>query len=385
MKILYLFNSTVFFRSHFLTLAQRVLKEGHEVIIVADDSEMKKELELEGFIFLQIRISRKGTNFFSELNTLIDIYKVIKFVKPDIMHAFTIKPVIYSGLLNKIFRHIRVPLSVSSITGLGSVSLLTSFRGKLVWKIFKSIYRFIFSLSTAKVIFENSDDFNLFAQLKIISTDQAYIINGAGVDTSKFFPVIPKKFNTLKVTLVARLLKDKGVTEYIEAGRIIKERGVNAHLQLVGSVDVNNISSMSSGEITLAHEQGFIHYLGQRNDIANIYQQSHVACLPSYREGLPKSLIEAAACGLAIITTNVPGCRQMIFNGTNGILVEPKNAKDIADKIEILANTPNLVFEMGANSRRKAVEIFDHSSIIQSFLNIYDDNNGKSHEKYNVS
>lgn len=381
MKILYLFNSSAFFRSHFLTLARRVLKEGHEVIIVAGDSEMKKELELEGFIFLPIRISRKGTNFLSELNTLIDIYKVMKLVKPDIMHAFTIKPVIYLGLLNKVFHSVRVPLSVSSITGLGSVSLLTSFRGKLVWKIFVSIYRFIFSLSTAKVIFENTDDLNFFVQSKITSTQRAYIVNGAGVDTSKYIPVSPKKFNTLKVTLVARLLKDKGVTEYIEAGRIIKERGVNAHLQLVGSIDVNNISSMSTGEITLAHEQGFIDYLGQRNDIANIYQQSHVACLPSYREGLPKSLIEAAACGLAIVTTNVPGCRQMIFKGKNGILVEPKNAKDIADKIEILSNDPNLVFEMGANSRRKAVELFDHTSIIQSFFKIYDDNNGKFYEK----
>ena len=371
LKVLYLVNSSVFFCSHFITLAQAVLEQGHEVFIAAGDNERQCELEQKGFQFISIRLSRKGKNVFSELSSLIDLYKVIRLVKPEIMHAFTIKPIIYSSLINKVLSSKQVPLNVASITGLGSASLATNFRGKLLWYFLRNIYKFVLSTPSTKVIFENNDDLNQFVQSDIVSSTQVFIVNGAGVDTSIFSPAMSKCLKTLKVVLVARLLKDKGIREYIEAGKLIKKRGVNAQLQLVGSIDDNNISSMSYLEVKRAHDQGYVDYLGQRNDISSIYKKSDVACLPSYREGLPKSLIEAAACGLAIITTNVPGCRQMIFNGENGILIEPKNAKSIANEIDKLSNNPELVYKMGLVSRKKAIELFDHTTINQSFFKIY--------------
>jgi len=176
---------------------------------------------------------------------------------------------------------------------------------------------------------------------------------------------------SLKVVLVARLLKDKGVQEYISAGKILHERGCNVILQLVGSVDKFNISSMYESDIRYADNQGYIEYLGQRSDISDIYKQADIACLPSYREGLSKSLIEAASSGLAIITTDVPGCRQMVSND-NGILVPAKDAHALADAIEYMIKHPDEMKLMGEKSRAMAVNKFDSKIIINEFFNIYD-------------
>ncbi|MEI8602899.1 glycosyltransferase [Shewanella sp. PP-Sp27a-2] len=240
------------------------------------------------------------------MKSLYSIYQVISNVQPDILHLFTIKPIIYGGLVNKLLRRGRVPLSVASITGLGSAYLSANLSGKFLWQLIKQAYKFVLSIPTMKIVFENSDDKQMFIDARIINERQAFLVNGAGVNISYFHPFVEKTSNLdLTVVLVARLLKDKGIREYIEAGKIIKEHGVEITLKLVGSIDNDNSSTMQEDDIVEAHNLGYIQYLGHRSDIANIYRQSQIACLPSYREGLPKSLIEAMACGLPIITTDV--------------------------------------------------------------------------------
>ncbi|NRB79281.1 MAG: glycosyltransferase family 4 protein [Saccharospirillaceae bacterium] len=370
MRILYLVNCSYFFNSHFIKLAEASLAEGHTVYIASGNDVKRTEFEEKGFIYLALPLSRGGTNIKDELNTIVQIYKVLKSVKPDLLHMLTVKPIIYGGLINRLFKSCRANKSIASITGLGSASLSTTLKGKLLWKIIVVVYKFVLSLVTTKVIFENEDDQSLFLKNKIISSDRAYLVNGAGIDTSVFVPGNTEN-QSLKVVLVARLLKDKGIQEYISAGEILQHRGCNVTLQLVGSVDKFNISSMNEADITYANNQGYVEYLGQRSDISYIYKKADIACLPSYREGLSKSLIEAASSGLAIITTNVPGCRQMVSND-NGILVPAKDAYALADAIEYMIKHPDEMKQMGAKSRVMAVNKFDSKIIINEFFKIYE-------------
>ncbi|MDP5145068.1 glycosyltransferase family 4 protein [Shewanella sp. ULN5] len=371
MKILYVVNSSAFFCSHFLELAKEIQKSGFEVTILAGDCIKKDYLISLGFKFTSFNLSRKGVNPFFELISVFSLFREMNKIKPDILHLFTIKPIVYCGLLTKLFRFNKNVRSVYSVTGLGSASLDSSLKGRFIWSLIQKAYRFVFSNSSVKVVFENSDDRKLFIHNSLTTKQQSYVVNGAGVDIKKFCPIATEMRSELRVVLVARLLKDKGVREYIEAGKLLNSLNKKITLQLVGGFDPGNPSAMTESEILKAHENGFIEYLGQRDDIHIVYQNADIACLPSYREGLPKSLIEAAACGLTILTTDVPGCRQMIFNGENGCLVKPYSGKSIADALIKLSDNPNELDRMGSVSREKAISLFSHSSIISSFKELY--------------
>lgn len=366
---MYLVNCSYFFNSHFLKLAEASLAKGHSVYIVSGNDVKKDEFEKKGFTYISIPLSRGGTNIINEFKTIFEIYKAIKLIKPNLLHMLTVKPIIYGGLVNKLFKSIRTEKTVASITGLGSASLSDSIKGKLLWKCIVSVYKFVLSLYSTSVIFENEDDRNLFLNNDIIPSNRSFLVNGAGVDVLEFSP---KNTNNkpLIVVLVARLLKDKGVQEYIEAGKKLKESKCNVKLQLVGSIDEFNISSMKQGDIEHANNCGYIEYLGQRSDVAEIYKNSDVACLPSYREGLSKSLIEASSCGLAIITTDVPGCRQIVSNN-NGILVPARNVKSLVSAIQYMVDNPEEMSVMGKRSREMAVNKFGYEVIINSFFDIY--------------
>lgn len=369
MKFLYIVNKSSFFCSHFYNLALEVSKRGHTVHVAAGDDESRLFLENNGFVYHNFTLSRSSVNPFRELLSIISLYNVIKKVSPDLMHMFTIKPIIYGGFINKLFFK-KTILAVTSVTGLGTASLNTSFTGRLIWLFIKKLYKFILSPSNVRVIFENSDDLNEFVSHQITPNDKTFIVNGAGVDTVSFSPV-PNKPSQFTVVLVARLLKDKGIREYIQAGEILKNSHPEFRLVLVGSIDAGNPSSMVEDEIIEAHNKGFVDYLGQRSDVANIYQNAHVACLPSYREGLPKSLIEAISCGLPVITTDVPGCRQMIHNGRTGIIVPPKNSSALADAILNILSNDKAFSIMCSESRNIALERYGHDVILDSFLKVY--------------
>lgn len=338
------------------------------MVIIAGDGDMEMELIKLGFEFHAVNLSRKGVNLLAEIKFILKLNRLIKLIKPDIIHSFTIKPIIYTGVVN-LFSNMKC-LNVASITGLGSASLSKRLKHKGLWFFLTKLYKLVFLKKNTVVIFENTDDLKLFSDLKIVNANSAHLVNGAGIDTTEFIPSLDK-VEPYKVTMVSRLLKDKGVLEFIEAGRILREKGTNVVMQLVGSTDFGNISSITKEELDSAVKRGDVEYLGQRDDIKFIYQKSHVACLPSYREGLPKSLIEAAACGLPIITTDVPGCRQMVFNSKNGWLVPAKNAMKLAEAIELILNSPGKLDEMGKQSRIAAVMLFDYEVVISSFHEIY--------------
>ena len=340
-------------------------------MVACGDSDSQHLIENEGLIFKCVKIDRKSKSITKEMYSLLNIYKLIKDFSPDIIHNFTIKPVIYTNLIFKLFfskSNIKV---VSSITGLGSSYLATSLLGKLTWVLIKSLYKFSLNHKESLVIFENPDDRDVFLQFDIVNGNMCKIVEGAGIDTKEFFPKLRIDNSKFVVTLVSRLLGDKGIREYIEAGKIISSLEFNdVQLNLVGDVDLNNISSLSLDEVNNADVNGYIKYLGRRSDICHIYQESNVACLPSYREGLPKSLIEAAACGLPIITTDVPGCRQMVVH-QNGILIPARDPKALADAILFMRSNQKSIEIMGEKSRLMALNHFDYSVILQRFEHIY--------------
>lgn len=368
MKAVYIVNSSYFFCSHFLELAKETQQRGYLVTVIAGDEEKKDLLKELNFDFICIPLTRKGINPLRELKTFFILDRIIRKIKPDIVHSFTVKPVIYAGLSNFIKRN--TTTYIASVTGMGSAFLSQKIKHKMLWFLLQYFYKVVFSSSNTKVIFENKDDSSFFIEHNIAPAKRVFLVNGAGVDIGLFTPN-GKKDKPFKVTMVCRLLKDKGVREYISAGKVLKGKGLSIQLQLVGSIDEGNISSLSAEELNDAISKKYIEYLGQRSDVASIYQQSHVACLPSYREGLPKSLIEAISCGLPIITTDVPGCRQMIFDNKNGILVEVKSSTALADAIESLYSEPQKLLSMGNVSREMAVMYFGTQQVIDSFHKIY--------------
>lgn len=370
MKFLYVVNCSSFLRSHFLHLAIAVKDKDHDVYIAAGNDEQKVYFESLGFNFIVLPLSRSGKNVFTELRAINSIRRTISTYKPDYVHMFTIKPVLYGGVVNKIFLKKAPEKAIFSVTGLGSVSISQHVKGQLLWKTLTLIYRFIFNADNVRVIFENCDDRNLFLESGIVNNKVSSIVNGAGVDMEEFSPS-SREPTPIRVILVARLLKDKGVREYIDAGRILKEREVPVELLLVGSIDPANPTSMTDNEIELAAKNGYVKVLGFRSDIAECYRNADIACLPSYREGLPKSLIEAVACGLPIITTDVPGCRQMVHGGENGIIVPEKNSILLAEAIEKLAYSSEMRTKMGFRSRQIAELKYSKETIQSSFFDIY--------------
>ena len=370
MKVLFVINSSRFFCSHFLNLARFLKERGAEIHIACGDTKSDAYFKQIDFTPHNINISRSGLNFFSELNVLLSIAKTLAKDKFDIVHALTIKPVLYTGLINRFTKLISKSVLVTSITGMGTVSISKKLVAKFIWITIKCVYSVTFSSKNQYIVLENQDDYDNIKLWSTVDPERLYIVDGAGVDICKFHPSNIKN-TKLTVSLVCRLLRDKGVLEYIEAGRILNDRGIEVDLQLIGSTDPENRTSLSSKCIRKAHENGYIVYMGQRSDVDKIYQMSHIACLPSYREGLPKSLIEACACGLPIITTNVPGCRQMITEPMNGLVVAPKSPEAIADAIQLIINDSKQLSMMGHNSRIFAEKKFSHTIINNAYFDIY--------------
>ncbi|MGF1779093.1 glycosyltransferase family 4 protein [Vibrio nomapromontoriensis] len=373
MRLVYVVNVSWFFHSHFFRLAKHNLEKGYTVHIITGDEEKREEYEALGFRYHNYGVTRDGTNPLNEIKVIWTLFKLFKQIKPDLLHAFTIKPVLYSGFLTKIVNSIRPSRAVFSITGLGSLSLAESSKARVLWRVVESIYRFVLSQPQATVVFENDDDRNLFISDGIVPMSRTALVNGAGIDTQYFAPVDSKNDKPV-VVFLARMLKDKGAREFIEAAQLVKERQVDVLLRMVGGVDDENISSLKESELIAAHDAGLIEFLGHRTDIKNIYQAADIACLPSYREGLPKSLIEAASCGLAIITSDTPGCRQLIDSGEpNGLLVPVKDSRALADAIQQLSEDRALRSLYGKRSRIMAQAKFDYKSVLASFDVIYEE------------
>ena len=311
-------------------------------------------------------LSRQGINPLNEIWSLWRLIRIYRKVRPDIVHHFTVKPVIYGSLAAHI---LGIPYIINSITGLGHLFIDTGIITRILRGIAKLLYQI--SLRGTQVIFENPEDRDIFIRNRLLNTDQTHLIMGTGVDVEKFRPTT--KNRSIPVVLFSsRILATKGLPEFIDAARILlKEKGLKARFAIAGTTDPGNPASISESQIETWKQSGIVEWWGWQDDMPATLSQADIFCLPSYREGVPNALIEACACGLPIVTTDVPGCRDVVTHGLNGFLVPMKDATALADALEVLLTDSDLRDSMGKAGREIAVNRFSLARVNAETLSIY--------------
>lgn len=365
-KLLYLVTEESYFCSHRLQLACAALRQGFEVVVVTHPDKKIKDLTKLGFKVIPVTFSRKGGNLFRELRFIIKLIKIYRQEKPDIVQHIALQPIIYGSIAAFLAGRRKV---VNTLAGLGFVFISPTKKACLLRAVFKKIFRWFFNLSDCRVIVQNPDDLQLLLNLGVWQKN-IKLIYGSGVDLQKFV-VTPEPATIPAFTLVSRMLWHKGIYEFVEAARYLQELNLKFSANLVGDVDYGNPAAIPPAEVQNWHAKKEINWLGQQDDIVKIWQQSHIAVLPSYREGLPKALLEAAACGKPIITTDVPGCREVVQHGRNGYLVPAKDSKALAMAMQKLLVNPELRNKMGQESRKIAAEKFSLEYVIRETLAVY--------------
>ncbi len=343
-----------------LNLARALRTYGYEVILIAPRDEYSERLSRE-FEYHDIYMSNKGTNPIEDLKTTIGFYKLFNQLKPSVILSYTIKPNIYGNIAGKLSN----VKSINNISGLGTAFIQES----LITKVVKQLYKYSLSKSS-RVFFQNGDDKELFIDKRLVKDDSCDLVPGSGVDSQKFQPsILEHSGNSIKFLLIARMLWDKGVGEFIESARIIKEKYPNASFYLLGAIGVENSTAIQREQIEAWEAEGIIKYLGISDNVKEVIDKADCIVLPSYREGVPRSLLEAASMAKPIITTNVVGCKEVVDDGINGFLCEAKNAKDLARQIEkmILLSSYERE-EMGWAGRAKIINEFDEKIVIDKYI-----------------
>lgn len=366
-KLLFLVNVDWFFLSHRLPIAIEALGQGYEVHVATGITDKLDVLHSHGFVVHPLAIGRSSTSFAVEFRTFLEMLSVFKKVQPHIVHLVTIKPVIYGGIAARL---VGVPGVVAAISGLGFVFLAKGWKATVVRSLVSGLYRLALGKRNLKVICQNPDDRKTLIQIAGLPSDKVIMIRGSGVDLSAY-AAMPFPQGLPVVVMAARLLRDKGVHEFVIAAQILKQRGVDARFWLVGDSDPGNPASISETEIGIWCREGAVEFLGHRSDIDSVFAQSHVVVLPSYREGLPRVLIEAAASGRAVVTTDVPGCRDAIEPEVTGLLVPPRDAVALADAIQHLLLDSELCERMGQAGRHLAEREFAIEKVVSTHLEVY--------------
>nr|WP_272891931.1 glycosyltransferase family 4 protein [Stutzerimonas stutzeri] len=360
-------NDPLFFLSHRLPLAKAALAEGYSVHVATMPGASADKIERYGFTHHKLPFTRSGVHPIGELVALIALLRLCLKLKPTILHLVTIKPVLYGGIVARVCS---IKGVVAAVSGLGFVFTAREAKYSILRELVKLLYRVALSQPNVRVIFQNPDDLAEFVKSRVVFLKQAILIKGSGVNLAEY-SFKSESYGQPAVVFAGRLLRDKGVVEFVSAVRMLHARGVNARFRLLGSIDLGNPSSIQGGELEKWREEGIVECLGYRTDIAEIFADSHIVVLPSYREGLPKVLMEAAACGRAVVTTDVPGCRDAIEAGVTGLLVPVYNIEALADAIQKLVENPQLRQRMGRAARELAEREFTVENVVQQHLNIY--------------
>lgn len=368
MKLLMVVNVDWFFLSHRLPVALDALRSGYEVHLMTTVTEGRERLEALGLHVHEVNMDRSGAGLSGLIRTLLCFLRVFWRVRPDVVHLVTIKPVLLGGVAARLSP---VGGVVFAISGLGHVFVDDSFAGKVRKELVGIWYRFILSTRNMRIIFQNPDDRRAIESIAQLDNEKVMMIAGSGVDLKEYVYTLPQEGDPV-VIMAARLLITKGVREYVEAAGILRRRGCVARFLLVGKPDTDNPASVQESELLAWAEEGVIEWLGHRNDLASLMAQSHIVVLPSYYgEGLPKVLIEAAACGRAVVTTDMPGCRDAIESGVTGLLVPPRSPEAIVDALLELFSDSRRCLDMGLAGRERAERLFDVNTVGQTHLSIY--------------
>lgn len=360
-RLLYLVAEDWYFVSHRFGLARAALAQGFEVTVVTRFSTHRQAIEAAGLRTISFDMNRGGLNPVKLLREAANLVRILRNVRPDLVHLVALRPIVVGGLA---VRWAGVGRVVSAVTGMG---FLFADGGRLPWVRWVVQRTLPWLLSRGLTIVQNGDDGRQLLALGL-SSERVREIRGAGVDTVQFAPV-EVQTSTPVVMMASRLLWDKGVGEFVEAARQL--RGLGVRFVLVGAVDAGNPASVTDADLRAWIGTGDVEWWGRRDDMAATLAQASVVCLPSYREGLPKVLLEAMACGKPCVTTDVPGCREVVSHGHNGLLVPARNAAALAAAIGELLADPRLRNEMGRRGRERVVQSFDQERVIEATLAVY--------------
>ena len=354
-----------YFCHHYLALAKAVREAGYAVTVVTGIDAHEDAIREAGLDLVPFEVSRKGMNPLSEIAVVRRLVGVLRDLRPSLLHNIAQKPVLYGSLAARLAG---VPAVVNGVAGMGYLFGSGDVRARLTRGLVGGAYRALLAAPQVRVLVQNRDD---QAQIRKLTGVEPLLIPGSGVDLGRFVPR-SESAGTPVAVLASRMLWDKGVGELVEAARILKARGVAIRCVLVGKPDPGNPSSVGEGQLHAWQQEGCVEWWGFRSDMPEVLAQAHIACLPSYyREGLPKFLIEAAAAGLPLVTTDATGCREAVEPDGNGLLVAPRDPHALADALGRLVADPGLRRRLGKRSRELAESRFDSARIHDSVLGVY--------------
>ncbi len=367
MKLLFLVNDAGFFLSHRLPIALAARAQGYEVHVATPPHTGEERIQALGFPFYAIPLTRPKGRLRQELCAFVAICRLYRRLRPDLVHHVTIKPVLYGSLAARLTG---VPAVVNAVSGLGYLFTRQGRMSGSLGLMVRQLLRLAFGHRNSRVIFQNPDDQRELINLHLLQPAQTLLIKGAGVDLAQFSPVSEPPCPPV-VMLASRMLWDKGVGEFVAAAAHLKAQGVAARFVLVGAPDPGNPTSVCLQQMEQWQSQGVVEWWGARSDMPATLAQAHVVCLPSYREGLPKVLIEAAASGRPIVATDVPGCREIARHFCNALLVPVASVEPLAAALKALIEDPQLRHELGVRGRELAVAEFSVEGVAEKVLAVY--------------
>lgn len=347
------------------SLIKALIEHGYDVVVVAPPDDYADRIPLLGCRYIPIAMDNGGTNPLRDLKLLFDFYRVFSEVRPFCFLGYTVKPNVYGSFAA---RSLGIP-TINNVAGLGTAFIKESW----ITLVAKMLYRMAFS-GAYKVFFQNNDDLEYFVRSRLVKPGIALRIPGSGIDTSRFAPKeMDKEGGRFRFILIGRLLWDKGIREYVEAARRIKDRNPNVEFQLLGFLGVDNRTAVSRSEVERWEAEGLIAYLGSTDNVIPFIERADCVVLPSYREGAPRALLEAASMAKPIITTDAVGCRDVVDDGISGFMAKAGDASDLAEKMEKMLLLPgDQRVSMGRNGRNKMVREFDESIVINNYLTALD-------------
>ena len=372
-RLHYVVNEDWAFISHFYERAVASKANGYAVAVSAHCGEQKSTLTDAGLAVFPHHISRSGINPIIEMRNLFQLVQVFRQSKPKIIHLIALKPIVIGALAARIYGGAQV---VCAPIGMGYLFSSGERKARVIRPVVQFLLRRILRMKNTHVIIENAEDLATLVNGGYVKQENISLIKGAGVNLD-IYPAIPENCDTKIVSMFARVLRDKGVLDFVSAAKVVHKTHPSARFRLIGDCDPGNPTSFSQLEVESWVATGAIEWLGYRTDVPALLAESNIVCLPSYREGLPKTLIEACAAQRAIVATDVTGCREAVEHGTNGLLVPVQNPEKLAEAISQLLDDKELRLDLAKNGRRRADTEFSSTIVISETLNVYSQLVGK--------
>jgi glycosyltransferase involved in cell wall biosynthesis len=374
MKFVFFANTDWYLYNFRLPTALELKSRGHEVVMLSPPGEFGQRFAGHGFRWVTLTMDRASLNPLREAKTLRELVRVMKCEQPDLLHSFTVKCAVYGAIAARLAK---LPANVNAVAGMGYVFTSDRFKARALRPVVSALMRHTLANGHSRLILQNPDDAEAFIHSRMVPANQIRVIRSSGVNTTRFFPGVDSNLEKrpLRVLLAARLLWEKGIGEFVEASRILKRDGRDMEFVLAGMPDLGNPRSVMPAEVEQWAREGLVSWLGHVEDMPGLLRSVDVMALPSfYREGVPKSLIEGAASGLALVTTDLPGCREIVSeHGVDGLHTEPRNAAALAEQLAKLDDDRVLLRKLGQHARNRALRDFDERLVIKETIAVYDE------------